>query len=250
MGGTFNKSQLFRELSAATGRSNKAFERKFQNVSAILDVVGREWIKGLAPSSNCQNLLAQKVAQYIDGIDAIEVVERAKQEYGGFQDAQNFLLKSPPPLFDRDRTLPDFMVKLVRRFDPVLRDARNRQLGVAGEEFVYAQQKQFLLTIGRPDLANDVRWVSRDEGDGAGYDILSFDDREREKFIEVKTTVGGSRTPFFVSRNEVAFCRKNADSFSLFRLYDFRKGIRGFELRGAIDSHVKLSPENYRAAFG
>jgi hypothetical protein len=43
-----------------------------------------------------------------------------------------------------------------------------------------------------------------EEGDGAGFDIASFDPDGRERFIEVKTTNGAATTPFFLTRNEMA----------------------------------------------
>ena len=41
-------------------------------------------------------------------------------------------------------------------------------------------------------------------GDGAGFDVLSFDLGGKERLIEVKTTNGAARTPFFMTRNEMA----------------------------------------------
>ena len=57
---------------------------------------------------------------------------------------------------------------------------------------------------GRDDLARKVRWVSDEDGDGAGYDIASFAPDGRPRLIEVKTTNGWERTPFHISRNELA----------------------------------------------
>lgn len=54
-----------------------------------------------------------------------------------------------------------------------------------------------------------------------GYDIRSFDPDGAERFIEVKTTRGGPRTDFFLSRNERAFSQKEPERFRLYRLYDF-----------------------------
>jgi hypothetical protein len=47
-------------------------------------------------------------------------------------------------------------------------------------------------------LARKVRWVAAEDGDGAGYDVLSFDQAGRERLLEVKTTNGSARTPFFL----------------------------------------------------
>jgi Domain of unknown function (DUF3883) len=78
----------------------------------------------------------------------------------------------------------------------VERDHRNRSLGQAGEEFVVDVERGKLTTASRPDLARKVRWIAAEDGDGAGYDVLSFDLAGRERLLEVKTTNGSARTPF------------------------------------------------------
>lgn len=55
-----------------------------------------------------------------------------------------------------------------------------------------------LRTAGRDDLARKVRWVSEEDGDGAGYDIASFAPDGFPRLIEVKTTNGWERTPFHI----------------------------------------------------
>ena len=56
-----------------------------------------------------------------------------------------------------------------------------------------------LRSSGRDDLARKVRWVSEEDGDGAGYDIASFAPDGRARLIEVKTTNGWERTPFHIT---------------------------------------------------
>jgi hypothetical protein len=43
-----------------------------------------------------------------------------------------------------------------------------------------------------------------EDGDGAGFDVLSFEPDGRERLIEVKTTNGTAATPFFLTRNEMS----------------------------------------------
>lgn len=248
-GKPFVKAQIYRDLSGQSGRSASSIEFKFQNISAILDALGREWMKGLAPLANYQELLAQKVEAYITQLDSIPIVASTKKQETELAEAAAFYLEPPPELRKVNKPLPDYIAKLIQKFDPVARDARNRDLGKAGEAFVFEHEKRFLNLIDRGDLARNVRWVAEEEGDGAGYDILSFTDRGERKHIEVKTTVGGSRTPFFVTRNEYDFCKQSAASYSLVRLFDFRKNVRGFELNGLLDRHVALSTETFRAEF-
>ena len=91
--------------------------------------------------------------------------------------------------------------------------------------------------------------ASVDEGDGLGYDIRSFEHDGRPRFIEVKTTSFGERTPFFVTANEVRFAREQASQFQLYRLFDFRVAPRMFQLDGPIEQHCMLDAANYRASF-
>jgi len=99
-------------------------------------------------------------------------------------------------------------------------------------------------------LAEKVRHVSADDGDGLGYDLRSFEPDGSERFIEVKTTSFGERTPFFVSANEARFARDHRDSFRLYRLFDFRSAPKLFELAGAIEHHCLLDAVTFRASFG
>src|SRR3546814_7359095 len=96
------------------------------------------------------------------------------------------------------------MAAIGRKYDVAERDARNRAVGKAGEECVLHHERRHLSAAGRDDLADKVRWTSVQDGDGFGFDIRSFEADGREKLIEVKTTNGWERTPFHISRNELA----------------------------------------------
>ena len=80
-------------------------------------------------------------------------------------------------------------------------------------------------------LANRVEHVSDIRGDGLGYDVLSFEASGAERFIEVKTTVFGAVTPFYVSRNELAFSEEKDDQFVLARVHEFRSAPKFFDER-------------------
>jgi len=248
-GQKYKKSEVYRRLSSNSGRTPSAIEFKFQNISAVLEAIGLDWIRGLAPARNYQELLAKKVALYIDKIVALPPVSRHKIDEDGLAEPAAFFLQAPPELRLSAPKVPEFIASLVKKFDPVERDNRNRVLGDAGEQFVLEHEKRFLNHIGRGDLAKNVKWISKEEGDGAGYDILSFSESGERKFVEVKTTVGGNRTPFFISRNELSFYKQNQKEYSLVRLFDFRIEPKGFELRGRLEDYVKLSAESYRAEF-
>ena len=114
---------------------------------------------------------------------------------------------------------------------------------------VVAKEKRALDEKGFWDLARRVRNVARSEGDGAGYDVLSFMPSGEEKYIEVKTTKGGIDTPFYITPNELAFSASHPDTYHLHRLYNFTKrSARRYVLRGDVSSLLELKPTQFQAS--
>ena len=120
---------------------------------------------------------------------------------------------------------------------------------MAGEELVLHFEKYRLLKVGHDRLAAKVEHVARTQGDGLGFDILSFDEQGNERFIEVKTTTFARETPFFASASEVRFAERNAQRFALYRLFEFRKAAKCFMLPGALQNHCALDPFSYRCSI-
>jgi len=143
----------------------------------------------------------------------------------------------------------DQTLATARKFDVAGRDERNRKLGEAGEAMVLAYEKSFLTLHDRYDLAKAVRWTSKEDGDGAGYDIFSFTPEGDDRLIEVKTTNGWERTPFHISRNELAVSDQFKDNWHLVRLWDFARRPKAFELRPPLEQHVSLTPTSFQASF-
>ena len=129
------------------------------------------------------------------------------------------------------------------------REARNRSLGRAGEEFVVQYERWRRIQRGHERLADRIEHTAKVRGDGAGYDVLSFEEDGRERFIEVKTTSYGKEAPFFISDGELAFANTHELEFRLYRVFEFRRAPRLFELRGRPDRHCRLDPTTYRASF-
>jgi hypothetical protein len=103
--------------------------------------------------------------------------------------------------------------------------------------------------MGCTRLADRIEHVSVVRGDGAGFDILSFEPDGKERFIEVKTTSFAETTPFYISRNEVGFAKENAGQYRLYRLFDFRRKPRMFELAGPVEASCRLDPITFRAVL-
>jgi hypothetical protein len=134
-----------------------------------------------------------------------------------------------------------------RKVNRAEEDFRNRELGEKGERYVLDFEKQKLTEASRDDLAKNVRWVSKEDGDGLGYDIRSFENHGLEKFIEVKTTTGDDTTPFYVTQRELDCSRDKKEQYQLLRVYDFSSNPRYFSLQGVLDDGVTLEARVYRA---
>jgi len=107
-----------------------------------------------------------------------------------------------------------------------------------------------LHSAGRQDLADRIIHVSEVEGDGAGYDILSYTMEGDIKFIEVKSTTGGAGTPFVVTLNELVFSKQHSDNYYLHSLFELDRSTnttRFYKLKGCISDHFTLDPIQFRA---
>jgi hypothetical protein len=134
--------------------------------------------------------------------------------------------------------------------DYSIKDAKDRKLGREGELAVLAREKFHLVSAGRSDLADRIVHVSEIEGDGAGYDIRSYDLDGQVKYIEVKTTRGGITTPFFMSINEIRFSEIHAKNYVMYRLFEFRANEESgkiFRVLGNIRETLQLEAINFRA---
>jgi hypothetical protein len=241
----FNKAAHNRVLRSKIDRSEGSIEFKHQNISAVLQQLGLPGIRGYLPAANYQKVMISAIDHYLAGNPVALHPERA---VSGFAERPSLFVETPPTLLPVAPRRED-MQRLVRKFNPVERDFRNRKLGREGEELVLHFERERLEQRDRADLAKKIRWISEEDGDGAGYDILSFDEKGRERFLEVKTTVGSDITPFYITRNELSFSSERPDAFRLCRVFDFSIRPRMFELAPPLTDFVHLSPLSYEASF-
>jgi hypothetical protein len=139
--------------------------------------------------------------------------------------------------------------RLPRKIDFAARDESNRQLGRLGEQWVLGFEQNRLQDGGLSELFQRVDWVSETLGDGADYDILSYDSEDRPRYIEVKTTNGAYSSAFVISRNELEFAQEAGDNFHLYRVFQFRTSPMLYMLQGDVSKHLYLEPIDYRASF-
>jgi hypothetical protein len=248
---TYNKAQHRRGLiPLLRSRTEGSIEFKHRNISAVLKGLGEDWISGYKPAFNFQMALVDAVARWLARNPAWLGRMPGTRPAAGLREAAQFWIGPPPTLSNQPPPQElEQMLHVARMFDVAGRDERNRVLGRAGEERVVAHERSALKMAGRDDLARKVRWISKEDGDGAGYDIASFTPDGRERLIEVKTTNGWDRTPFYISRNELAVAEERRSEWCLFRLWNFSREPKAFELHPPLDAHVSLSATAFQASF-
>jgi hypothetical protein len=239
------KSHHSAVLMAQIGRTHRSVEFKHQNISAVLEELGLPWIPGYKPMRNYQAAIFGAIDRHLSGHGVLEYQQPPPRILSVAEEGELFV--APPPGLGAVDNRPPLLTNLLRKFDPVERDFRNRTLGAAGEEFVMGVERKRLIAVERPDLARKIRWVSAEDGDGAGYDVLSYEPNGKERLIEVKTTNGAARTPFFLTRNEHEVAGSRADSWHLYRVHLFAQSPRVFTIRPPLDQALNLRAETWRA---
>jgi hypothetical protein len=252
-GEAYSKRDHNRQLQAMlNNRSAGAIEFKHANISAVLIELGFPYIDGYKPRGNYQELLKTEVIARLDASSettaAAEAIIAAPAAPVALVESLDVFVDPPsrePPSATYERRKPTFTP---RRINYLEREARNASLGAAGERFVLEAEHRRLWDAGHRHLAERIEHVAATQGDGHGYDIVSYELDGRERLIEVKTTSFGAMTPFFASAKEVAVSEAR-EEFYLYRVFKFRDRPRVFWLQGSLRLSCVLDPVQFRAAL-
>lgn len=252
-GGHYSKADHRRIiLPLLNNRSEGSIEFKHQNISAVLINLGQPYVKGYLPRYNYQKILEDKVLDYL--IQNIKIEDKfsqfAKKEIKTSNKKYNFenliveppktnLLEEPKPIYNRNPIKINYLEK----------EQKNKTLGELGEELVIQFEKWNLIKIGKEKLADRIEWISKERGDGAGFDILSKFSNGKDKYIEVKSTKLSKETPFFFSRNELDFSIDNASNYHLYRLFNLEENPKMFIKQGSFNTICKYTAQTFKGYF-
>lgn len=60
------KADVYRQLAGKFGRTEKAFEFRMQNISAVLESLGQPWLQGLRPAANVGGNIAHRLGSLLN----------------------------------------------------------------------------------------------------------------------------------------------------------------------------------------
>jgi hypothetical protein len=146
----YKKSEHRRALRAKlNGRSDGSVEFKHQNISAALQGINEDWIRGYKPAFNFQLSLVEAVLRHLDRHQGWLEHQLQSQKKQILHEAGQLFVGPPPTL--RNEPPPeglDKMLEVTGRYDAASRDERNRILGKAGEELVFQHERAVLRALG------------------------------------------------------------------------------------------------------
>lgn len=132
-------------------------------------------------------------------------------------------------------------------------DEIRKAFGDKCEEIVYNYEKNRLKKEGRTNVDEDVIWVSKDIGDGEGYDIKSkekINGKYEDIYIEVKGTDKNCNEPFEISINEVEKSEECKERYYIYRIGKGNSSIPEFyKIKGSIKEKFKLEPIKFKATI-
>ena len=108
---------------------------------------------------------------------------------------------------------------------------KKNEVGYWGELKVYHNQIKELKTNQLNKLASKVEHVSVTKGDGLGYDILSYDKKGDEIFIEVKSTVTNSEFGFYMCEPELKTLKDNQGKYFIAWLYNINMQNNSYDIK-------------------
>lgn len=222
----FNKTEHRRNLiEELSGRSNGSVELKRQNISAVLIDMGLPYIDGYKPRFNyLKSLLPEVVSERLKTSPVLmKLIERDTETVPEIPSVENILaaLESAPA---SSRNSQPSVNESKSYYNPtgqdyLEREALNQKLGEAEEQFVVNFERARLVHGGNERLADRIEQISRTQGPAAGFDILSFEEDARERFIEVKTTKYGKETPSFLTPNELRVSSRPSSPLGLREIF-------------------------------
>lgn len=236
------------------GRSKGSIEYKYQNVSGVLYDEGFPCIPGYKPARNYQRQVLPEVVleQLGAGEGDVAAIEQAIDTVPTLRsleiDFSNCEVTAPDRMEGAGASETRFARRRARRFDYASKDALNRKLGRAGEEFILSRERWYLILAGRADLASRIEHVSETQGDGLGYDITSFDAATGDPvYIEVKTTNCDRDFPFYLSQGELDASIELGGSYRLYRVFNFSTSPQFYRVEGDLSQGLCLRAGTYEA---
>jgi hypothetical protein len=206
----------------------------------LYNQIGRP-IKGKSDNkwgqSSKREVVSSKIKEYLE-ID-YEIIRRVKPEFVDFDIKGKIVSNENESKTTHSGKKADFEKE----------NRRNKRLGERGEDVVVLAEQNYLKKIGRKDLSEKVKQVSKKD-DSLGYDVLSYNEDGTEKYIEVKSTKSKMGTAnFIISENQIRKS-KSLENFYVYIVFEANtKNPKIWRIKKPFNlpkNKINITPDNYR----
>lgn len=125
---------------------------------------------------------------------------------------------------------------------------KKKTVGTFGELLIVNDEIEKLNIIG---IDKEVEHVAITQGDGLGYDIVSYDEKGEKMYIEVKTTSTDRIDNFYLSPKEIEMA--NNENYRIYRVYNLDMKTGEYDVmifdNYDIQKLFKYVPVSYRVEF-
>lgn len=205
------ETKLYRKRSG-----NKAFEESLSDFSDKIETAKE--INRLLLMTTRINL--SKYEEYLTGRQIDHYFKKSQSKNGS--PLLNIVKQEEKKETIEKQIVPVAPEKIYHTARKIDWDKVNQQRGLTGsqgEKIAMAIERDYLIQIGYSELADKVKNVSKEIGDGLGYDILSYFPDGREKYIEVKSSTKANGQSFHLSSNELSFLQENLSNAVVYRIF-------------------------------
>lgn len=248
----YKKSEVRKRiLPLLKNRSEASIEFKNRNISAVLAKIGQPYIRGYLPAYNYQKALLEDVVfSHIRQKPEVENTFKLFAEIAPTPKVLSFenIIEEMPEMNAKSHE-PELIYRSPVKVNYIEMEQANRVVGETGESIALEYERWRLVLAGKESLADKIEWVSRTQGDGLGFDILSRNTNGTDRYIEVKSTKLTKEAPFYFSELEHDFSKRNSSNFYLYRVFNLKTDPKLFIARGAYDDFCKVRPTKYRGSF-
>lgn len=220
----FYKFKIFKKFVQLVDYPDKPKGGKIQNILKYLslcEIVKDEILKDNELLKLHKNRISEQ--EYFDtsyNILTQDVIYSAVQHFKKFESESKQEPVSKRLTFEDKHITPmkDDVILKGSYTNYIENEKEKKRIGDLGELLVlqYEQEKLKSLGINKSPIHK-----SKTEGDGLGYDILSYDENGKEIYIEVKTTTKNYYESFFITINELTRSQQNSENYYIYRLYKF-----------------------------
>ena len=178
-----------------------------------MNKISKDEFFGIIDGTECTVVSKNSDTTHIEGmfeeVAPVEKIAKNPEDFIGTYVADDGEVKKT--------TEPKSRKSVAKKIDYESLNKTKKNIGTFGEILIYNDEVRRVAEAG---ITKEVEHVALTQGDGLGYDVLSYDEKGNELYIEVKTTKANQVDGFYLTEKELKVAHEHADNFRLYRVYN------------------------------